>query len=442
MTSTTHDAYDFYDVAVIGGGPAGATVAALLAESGRRVVVFEKSRHPRFHIGESLLPKNLPILERLGVAEEIRSISLYKPGAEFVSPEHEARQAFYFGEALDPSPDHAYQVERARFDEILLRNARRKGAEVREDTAVTAVDFEESGCRLTLKGQGAAEPCRARFLVDASGRDGLLARQSGARWRDRNHNSAAMFAHFEGVAAEAWSKQGNIAIYMFEHGWIWMIPLRGGLTSVGAVCMPDYLKTRKGSLDDFFLKTLALCPKAWAALREAKATTPVRGAGNYSYRAERAYGDGFLLVGDAYVFIDPIFSSGVFLAMSGTESAAAAIDQALENPRQAERLFRDYQRWIDRGVGRLSWFIYRFNTPAMRNLFMAPRNVFGVRNAVVSLLAGDICRSGGFSWKLSVFKAIYYLSLLIDFRSNRLWRGRWRGFRSVSTPEDEVAEAP
>ncbi len=432
---------DTYDVAVIGGGPAGSTVAALLAESGRRVVVFEKHRHPRFHIGESLLPKNLPIFDRLGVAEEIRSTSMRKPGAEFISPDHEARQAFYFGEALDPRPNHAYQVERAAFDEILLRNARAKGAEVREKTAVTAVDFEGTGCRLMVKGEDGVEACQARFLVDASGRDSVMARQIGERRRDRSHNSAAIFAHFRGVAPEAWSKQGNIAIYMFDHGWIWMIPLPSGLTSVGVVCMPDYLKTRKGSLDDFFFETLALCPKAWVSLQDAKATTPVRGAGNYSYRAERAYGEGFLLVGDAYVFIDPIFSSGVFLAMSGAESAAVAIDQALTDPKKAQRLFRDYQRWIDRGVDRLSWFIYRFNSPAMRNLFMAPRNVLGVRNAVVSLLAGDICRSGGFSWKLSVFKAIYFVSLVIDFRSNRHWRGRWRGFRSVSMPEDEVAEA-
>ncbi len=438
MSSNTCDTYD---VAVIGGGPAGSTVAALLAESGRRVVVFEKQRHPRFHIGESLLPKNLPILERLGVEAEVRSVSVYKPGAEFISPDHDERQAFYFCDALDPSPDHAYQIERASFDEILLRNAREKGAEVREDTAVTAVAFEEGGCRLTVKGQGAPGPCRARFLVDASGREGLVARQVGERRRDRNHNSAAIFAHFRGVASEAWSRRGNIAIYMFEHGWIWMIPLQGGLTSVGAVCMPDYLKTRKGSLDDFFLDTLALCPKAWAPLREARATTPVRGAGNYSYRAGRAFGDGFMLVGDAYVFLDPIFSTGVFMAMSGAESAATAIDQALADPRQAQRLFRNYQRSVDRAVDRLSWFIYRFNTPAMRNLFMAPRNVLGVRSAVVSLLAGDIRRGGSFSWRLSIFKVIYFIALLVDFRSNRLWRGRWRGFRSVSMPEDEVAEA-
>ena len=234
----TSNACDPFDVAVIGGGPAGSTVAALLAESGRRVVVFEKHRHPRFHIGESLLPKNLPILARLGLEEEVRSVSVYKPGAEFISPDHDERQAFYFSDALDPSPDHAYQIERARFDEILLRNARKKGAEIWEDTAVTAVEFEDGGCRLTVKGEAAKEACRARFLVDASGREGLVARQVGERRRDHKHNSAAMFAHFQGVAPEAWSRQGNIAIYMFEHGWIWMIPLRGGLTSVGAVCMP------------------------------------------------------------------------------------------------------------------------------------------------------------------------------------------------------------
>ena len=251
-----------------------------------------------------------------------------------------------------------------------------------------------------------------------------------------------MFAHFEGVSPEAWSTQGNIAIYMFDHGWVWMIPLADGVTSVGAVCMPDYLKTRRGPLDDFFFDTLALCPKALEVMRDAKAVTPVRGAGNYSYRSQRAYGEGYLLLGDAYVFIDPIFSSGVFLAMSGAEHAAEAVNEALDHPNRAQGLFRRYQRSVDRGVQRLSWFIYRFNTPAMRTLFMAPQNVLGVRNAVVSLLAGDICRSGGFSWKLSIFKLIYFIAVLIDFRSNRLWADRRRQLLSISMPEDEVAARP
>ncbi len=432
----------FYDVAVIGGGPAGATVAALLAQRGRRVVVFEKHRHPRFHVGESLLPKNLPIFDRLGVADEVRAISLHKPGAEFVSADYDTRQAFYFGDAIDPRPDHAYQVERSRFDAILLRNARDKGAEVLEDTAVADVAFSEDACQVTVKGQGADAVYRARFLIDASGRDSLVARQQGARRRDRKHNSAAMFAHFEGVVPEAWSRPGNIAIHMFEHGWIWMIPLKGGLTSVGAVCMPDYLKTRAEDLETFFLKTLSSCPTAWDTLRNAKATTPVRGAGNYSYRSDRAYGERYLLVGDAYVFIDPIFSSGVFLAMSGAESAADAVDRVLDDPRKAQRVFQRYQQSIDVGVDRLSWFIYRFNTPAMRKLFMAPRNVLGVRNAVVSLLAGDICRSGSFSWQLAVFKAIYHIVRLFDLRNNRGWQLRQRRTRSITMPDDEVAASP
>lgn len=439
---TPNSAEDRFDVAVIGGGPAGSTVAALLAEQGRRVVVFEKERHPRFHIGESLLPKNLPILERLGVADKIRTKAVRKPGAEFVSPDHETRQAFYFSDAMDPSPDHAYQVKRAQFDEVLLRNAGSKGAEVREGRRVTDVAFEAGKSRLTVKAEEGTEVCEARFVIDASGRDCFVARHGAGRKRDRSHNSAAMFAHFEGVSPEAWSTEGNIAIYMFDHGWVWMIPLADGVTSVGAVCMPDYLKTRRGSLDDFFFDTLALCPKVTDVMRDARAVTPVRGAGNYSYRSQRAYGEGYLLLGDAYVFIDPIFSSGVFLAMSGAEQAAEAVNEALDHPSRAQRLFRRYQRSVDRGVQRLSWFIYRFNTPAMRTLFMAPQNVLGVRNAVVSLLAGDICRSGGFSWKLSIFKLIYFIAVLVDFRSNRLWADRRRQLLSISMPEDEVAARP
>ena len=251
-----------FDVAVIGGGPAGATVATLLAQCGRRVVVFEKQRHPRFHIGESLLPKNLPILERLGIAAEVAATGVYKSGAEFVSPDLDKRQAFHFSDALDPQPDHAYQVHRSQFDEILLRNARTKGAEVRENCVATDFEADAGICRLTVTENGVSEVCSARFVIDASGRDCFLSRRVGTRIRDRNHNSAAIFAHFEGVPADAWATQGNIAIYFFDHGWIWMIPLPGGLTSIGAVCMPDYMKTRSGSLDDFFPGNLAACPES------------------------------------------------------------------------------------------------------------------------------------------------------------------------------------
>ena len=429
-----------FDVAVIGGGPAGATVATLLAQYGRRVVVFEKQRHPRFHIGESLLPKNLPILERLGVATEVAATGVYKSGAEFVSPDLDQRQAFHFSDALDPEPDHAYQVCRSQFDEILLRNARTKGAEVRENCVVTDFESDTGICRLTVMENGVSEVCSARFVIDASGRDCFLSKRVGTRIRDRNHNSAAIFAHFEGVSADAWATQGNLAVYFFEHGWIWMIPLPGSLTSIGAVCMPDYLKTRSGSLDDFFLETLRLAPKVWEVLSDARATTPVRGAGNYSYKADRAYGDRFLLLGDAYAFIDPVFSSGVYLAMSGAEVAATAVHRSLDEPGRANTLFEAYRRHVDRRLDRLSWIIHRFNMPAMRNLFMSPRDTLGIRSAVISLLAGNISSSYSVTWRLALFKALYLVRRIIEFRRNRLWAARQRCVRSISMPEDEVTE--
>ena len=166
----------------------------------------------------------------------------------------------------------------------------------------------------------------------------------------------------------------------------------------------------------------------------------MRGAGNYSYKADRAYGDGFLLLGDAYAFIDPVFSSGVYLAMSGAEVAATAVHRALDEPGRANSLFEAYRRNLDRRLDRLTWIIHRFNMPAMRDLFMLPRDTLGIRSAVISLLAGNI--TGGYSvtWRLAVFKALYLARRVMEFRRNRLWAVRRHRVRSISMPEDEVTE--
>jgi flavin-dependent dehydrogenase len=428
------------DIAVIGGGPAGATVAALLAGRGRRVVLLEKATHPRFHIGESLLPHNLPILERLGVLDQVCAIGVHKPGAEFIAPDHPERQVFLFSEALDPEPAYAFQVRRAQFDEILLRNAAAKGVSVLEDCTVTDIAFGRDDHRISFLRGGVAAERRARFVIDASGRDGFLAGRLKLRSRNKDHNSAAMFAHFRNVPAEAWTVPGTIGIYLFDHGWMWMIPLPGGMTSVGAVCMPDHLKSRRGPLDRFFLETLRLCPKLWMHVQSATLATPVRGAGNYSYAARRAHGDGYLLLGDAYAFVDPVFSSGVFLAMSSAELAADAVDEALRRPAQADRLFRAYQRRVDRGIRKFSWLIYRFNAPAMRRLIMKPRNIFGLRSAVISLVTGDVYRDNGTGWRLAVFRAIYHALSLLEYAQSRRWYDRRRRLPSISVAEDEVAE--
>jgi len=431
-----------YDVAIIGGGPAGTTAAAFLAQRGRSVLVLEKSSHPRFHIGESLLPKNLPILERLGILDEVRDIGVYKPGAEFISPDHDHRQSFRFSEALDPDPPHAYQVHRSEFDTILLRNARDKGAEVRERCAVSDVTFGDETHRVTYCHDGGETTCEARFVIDATGRDGFLARRMDARRPNKDHNSAAVFAHFDGIPEDALDQPGSIGLFWFDHGWFWMIPLTNGKTSVGAVCMPDYLKSRRGALDDFFFDTIRLCPKLWAMTKDATLASPVRGAGNYSYKATRAYGPGYLLLGDAYAFVDPVFSSGVYLAMSSAERAADVIDAVLDRPQRADRLFAAYKRQIDRGIGRFSWFIYRFNTPALRALFMGPRNTFGMRQAVISMLAGDVYVNRGIGWRLALFRMVYGFFWLLEFRKSLRLDARRTRLSSISMPENEVAGQP
>ena len=428
----------YCDIAILGAGPAGATVAALLASRGRKVIVLEKASHPRFHIGESLLPKNLPILERLGVLDEVRKIGVHKPGAELVSPDHAQRQGFLFSEALDPEPAYAYQVHRAQFDEILVRNASNRGADVREGCTVTDLEFGADEHRVIYRQGAGTAACRARFVIDATGRDGFLARRLGTRKQNKAHNSAAIFAHFEDIPASAWDTPGTIGLFWFDHGWFWMIPLTAGKTSIGAVCMPDYLKSRRGSLEDFFFQTIRLCPKLWDIVRTASLAAPVRAAGNYSYKADRSFGHGYLLLGDAYAFVDPVFSSGVFLAMSGAEHAAAAVDQVLDQPRRATRLFAAMQRRTDQGIARFSWFIYRFNSPALRILFMGPRNFLGMRQAVISLLAGDVYRNGGLAWRLALFRVLYRALWLLEFRRCFKLDLRRSRLASIKVPEDEA----
>ncbi|MEM1436997.1 MAG: NAD(P)/FAD-dependent oxidoreductase, partial [Pseudomonadota bacterium] len=313
------------DVAVIGGGPAGSATAALLAQDGRSVALFEKASHPRFHIGESMLPNSLPILERLGVLEDVRAIGLRKDGADFTceapgyhrEPQATQLQTFRFARALGDVPDHAFEVRRADFDALLFRNAAAAGATLFEGCEVVDVEHACAVQILTYRGPDACtRELTASFVVDASGRSALLARRNG--WIERNpqHASAAVFAHFTGVPRRPGSDGGNISIYWFEHGWIWMIPLNdpqhGAVMSIGAVCRPDYLRAQRSAGADpetILEAALKLSPAAAERTAAAQRLTPVHSEGNYSYRSRRACAPGQHLIGDAYGFIDPVFSS-------------------------------------------------------------------------------------------------------------------------------------
>jgi flavin-dependent dehydrogenase len=413
------------DVMVIGGGPAGSTVAALLAERGRTVTLLEKDRHPRFHIGESLLPQNNPLFERLGVLDDVRAIGLVKHGAQFVSMDHGKEETFYFDRALDKSQPSAFEVHRADLDAILFRNAGRKGAWVFEETRADQVDFVENGVVVHASGPAGRRQWRARFLVDASGRDTFLASRLKVKEANPRHASVALFGHYENAQRLPGTDEGNISIYWFDHGWFWFIPLQRGITSVGAVCWPYYLKRRKGSLEQFLDATIATCPALAERLAHARRIAPVTATGNYSYMSRRCIGANYLMVGDAFAFVDPVFSSGVYLAMSGAFAAADAVDQALRDPAAAPTALARYDRHARRGIGTFSWFIYRITTPAIRDLMMGPRNIFGVVDGLVSFLAGDIYRRNGVRARILAFKVLYYAaSALTPRRSLAAMRRR------------------
>ena len=422
------------DVAVIGGGPAGSTVSALLAQKGYRVEVFEKDRHPRFHIGESLLPLNLELFEQLGVLQKIAAIGMIKRSAEFYTENTtRAEQTYSFAEAFDERYPYAYQVRRSEFDEILLRNAQAKGAHVHEGWRVADVEFGKEAVALAVN-DADGQPVRvsARYLVDATGRDTFLGGKLQIKHRNPKHTSAALYSHFRGARRGAGESEGNIAIHWFPHGWFWFIPLLDGVTSVGAVCWPYYLKTRRTDPSTFLKDTIALCPSLADRMRDAEMVAPATATGNYSYVCDHMAGDRYIMVGDAFAFIDPVFSSGVYLAMSSAFKAAEVVDGALKDPSAAPALNRAFERRVRRGLRRFSWMIYRITKPTMRYLMLNPGDVLGVKRAVISLLAGDVFRDGPVWWRLMFFRTIYYS---LSFKNLRGALLHWRRHKREIVPQ-------
>jgi flavin-dependent dehydrogenase len=414
------------DVAVIGGGPAGSTAAALLAKGGYKVTALEKAHHPRFHIGESLLPMNLPVFERLGVLEKVRALGLYKRGADFEAGNAAGYNTYAFDRALGDSPPHAYQVWREEFDKMLYEHARECGADAREGHEVIAAHQDgPRETRLQIRTDtGMDYVLRAKYVVDASGRDAFLATKNKLRRKNVEHQSAAIFGHFRGAEPRVGEDAGNISIYRFDSGWMWMIPLPGGAMSVGAVCRPDYLKQRKGRTVEFLIDTLKLNPALWRRLEHAELIgNEVHITGNYSYDSIRMGAPGWLLVGDAFAFLDPVFSSGVYLAMSGAEQAAQVVDSALRAPATEAHLQGKLEKRQRAGMRRFSFFIYRFNSPVLRQMFGAPRNIWQLEQGLISMLAGDLFDNPQVLHRLRLFKLIYGL---FGIRYWRDWRAEHR----------------
>ncbi len=426
------------DVLVIGGGPAGSCAATLLAAKGWQVTLLEKDRHPRFHIGESLLPMNMPILTEMGVLEKVRAIGVLKLGADFPG-ENGHYNRFDFSRTLRACPDFAFQVKREEFDQVLFEHARECGVDAREGVKASAVRFGADG---SIEVEAGGQRLRPRYLLDASGRDTFLGAKLGLKRKNPRHASAAVFSHFSGVTRREGRDAGNVSIYRHAHGWAWAIPLRDGVTSVGAVCFPEYLKQRRGDTEGFLMRTLGSIPELSARMQLATRVAPVHVTGNYAYQCTRMHGRHWTMLGDAYSFVDPMFSSGVYLAMRSASEAAAMVDAALRQPAREKALQRAMQRRFDAGLDEFKWFIYRFTSPVMKHLFAHPNNVLGIENAVISLLAGDVYAAKPVLRRLRLFRVIYTLTALrLAPRAWSAWRRRRRQL-AIELGDDTLQGAP
>ena len=398
------------EILVIGGGPAGCTAAALLAGRGRDVVLLEKSSHPRFHIGESLLPLNTAIFDRLGITAQVAALGVHKPGAEFVSDATGQQVRYAFVEGLDKVFTNSWQVPRGEFDSLLFHTAAARGARVAEQTRVTGISFGAERSLVTAVGPDGAERQYApRYLLDASGRDTLLASKLGTRRANKHNNTAALFAHYRGVARRGGELEGFISIHLAEDGWFWLIPLPDDVMSVGFVGNQAAFKGRKGTPEQLFQARLDASPSVSARMQRAERLGGVTSTGNFSYDAARCWGEGWAMIGDSFAFVDPVFSSGVLLAMTAGEMGAEVADAWLDNPAAGRARARRMERDLRHAMARISWLIYRINTPALRRMFLAPSNKLRMRDGLVSLLAGNLRGSRETLLPVLAFKTVYRL---------------------------------
>ena len=385
-------AWDF-DVAVIGGGPGGSSAATALARRGRTVLLLERDRFPRFHIGESQLPWSNEVFRALDVHDAIAEAGFVKKwGASFRTVDGATEQYADFQFAAETPSPQTFQVPRATFDEVLLRHSERSGAKVLEEHRALDAAFEPDGVVLRFVGPDDTEQAvRVGFVVDASGRTGFLTKKLGRHEFDPVLRNIAVHAQYEGIPRLEGRRAGDIRMFTrADMGWIWLIPISQSVTSVGAV-IPQSVHRRESkavpedSLTHYLTGTAGLAP----LLAHARRVSPARFDADYSYLGSSLAGDRWIAVGDAAAFLDPIFSTGVLLAMQAGLEAAEAIDDSLREGEPARHRFAACERLVRQRYHHFRRFAVGFYDPYFRDLWFRPASRLGIFGAILSVLAGN-----------------------------------------------------